>query len=179
MAAADAGGAENRPTAERLTAALDSAVRLTLLDALSTATEEITRDIAPGAVEVRLRGREPEFVVTPPQPSGTPADPSDAPAPPRPGPPESPGPPERPDAQGWEPDETTSRITLRLPDTLKVRVEEAAAREGRSVNAWLVQAAVTALTDDRSHRRHHDERGSDRTEKGAWGIGQQLTGWAR
>ena len=39
------------------------------------------------------------------------------------------------------PDEAlTARITLRLPDALKQRVEEATAREGLSVNTWIVQA---------------------------------------
>src|SRR5437764_2938729 len=76
--AAEAGGEEARALAERLTAALESAVRLTLLDALSAAADEITRDLAPGSVDLRLRGREPEFVVTPP-----PAEqPFDEPSPP-------------------------------------------------------------------------------------------------
>src|SRR3954471_7575739 len=61
--AADAGGAEARALAERLTAALDPAARLALLDALSSAADEITRELAPGSVEVRLRSGEPEFVV--------------------------------------------------------------------------------------------------------------------
>ena len=52
-AAAEVGGADARTAAERLTAALDAAVRLALLDALSTATGEITRELAPGSVEVR------------------------------------------------------------------------------------------------------------------------------
>ena len=64
--AAEAGGPEARDLAERLTAPLDSAVRLALLDALSAAAGEITRDLAPGSVDLRLRGREPSFVVTPP-----------------------------------------------------------------------------------------------------------------
>src|ERR671914_1605455 len=66
--AAEAGGAEARALAERLAAPLDSAVRLTLLDALSAAADEITRELAPGSVELRLRSGEPEFVV-----SGVPA----------------------------------------------------------------------------------------------------------
>src|SRR6266480_2930672 len=64
--AADAGGDDARALAERLTAPLESAVRLVLLDALSAAAAEITRDLAPGSVDLRLRGREPSFVVTPP-----------------------------------------------------------------------------------------------------------------
>jgi hypothetical protein len=64
--AAEAGGPEARALAERLAAPLESAIRLTLLDALSAAASEITRDLAPGSVDLRLRGREPSFVVTPP-----------------------------------------------------------------------------------------------------------------
>src|SRR3954452_5738844 len=64
--AAEAGGEDARALAERLTAPLESAVRLTLLDALSGAADEITRDLAPGSVELRLRGRDPNFVVTAP-----------------------------------------------------------------------------------------------------------------
>src|SRR6266699_533362 len=64
--AADAGGDDARALAERLTAPLESAVRLVLLDALSAAAAEITRDLAPGSVDLRLRGREPSVVVAPP-----------------------------------------------------------------------------------------------------------------
>src|SRR6185295_3057621 len=77
-AAADAGGDEARALAERLTAPLESSIRLTLLDALSAAADEITRELAPGSVELRLRSGEPEFVVTPapadePEPPDRPA----------------------------------------------------------------------------------------------------------
>ncbi len=57
---------ETRAVAERLAGGLDAATRLVLLDALSTAAAEITSDLAPGSVDVRLRGREIEFVVTRP-----------------------------------------------------------------------------------------------------------------
>ena len=68
---AEAGGDEARALAERLVAPLESAIRLTVQDALAAAAEEITTELAPGSVELRLRGRDPEFVVTLP-----PADPS-------------------------------------------------------------------------------------------------------
>jgi len=61
--AAEAGGDDARALAERLTAPLEASVRLALLDALSAAADEITRELAPGAVELRLRSGEPEFVV--------------------------------------------------------------------------------------------------------------------
>ena len=69
--AAEAGGDDAGELAERLVAPLDAAIRLALQDALAVAAEEITTELAPGSVELRLRGRDPEFVVTPP-----PADPS-------------------------------------------------------------------------------------------------------
>src|SRR5215213_4759154 len=73
--AADAGGEEARGAAERLVAPLESAARLTLLHALSDAADEITRELAPGSVELRLRAGEPEFVV-----AAAPADEPLAPA---------------------------------------------------------------------------------------------------
>src|ERR1700685_1602064 len=63
---AEAGGDEARALVERLTGSLESAIRMTLLEALSAAADEITRDLAPGSVELRLRGRDPSFVVIPP-----------------------------------------------------------------------------------------------------------------
>ncbi len=63
--AAERGGEEARALAERLIAPLDSAIRLMLLDVLSSAADEITRELAPGSVELRLRAGDPEFVVTP------------------------------------------------------------------------------------------------------------------
>ena len=64
--AADAGGEDARALAERLTAPLEPAIRLMLLDALSAAADEITREFAPGTVELRLRAGEPEFAGAPP-----------------------------------------------------------------------------------------------------------------
>lgn len=128
--AAAAGGDEARALAERLTAPLESAARLTLLDALSAAAAEITRELAPGSVDVLLRNREPVFVVTPP--------PADQPAP-APSLADTPPPP----VDGE--DAATARINFRLPDSLKARIEDAAGRAGLSVNAWLVRATAAAL----------------------------------
>jgi hypothetical protein len=150
--AADAGGEDARALAERLTAPLESAVRLMLLDALSAAADEITRELAPSSVDLRLRGGEPEFVVmrTPADETVEPA--SDARLPVAP-----------------EADEgATARINLRLPEQLKAGIEQAAGRERLSVNSWLVRAAAVALAhDDRVPR----QRGGR--------IGQAYTGWVR
>jgi hypothetical protein len=129
LVAAEAAGEKAFGLAERLVPALDSSVRLTLLDVLSTATDEISRDLAPGSVDLRLRGGDPSFVVTP-----APAESSfDDVAAPDAGPP----------ATGE--DGAPSRINFRPPERLKSRIEEAAGREGLSVNAWLVRAVAATL----------------------------------
>lgn len=163
--AAEAGGDDARELAERLVAPLDAAIRLALQDALAVAAEEITTELAPGSVELRLRGRDPEFVVTPP-----PADPSVSDL--AEGEDTATGRP----ATGITPrsnegDEATmSRINLRLPDHLKARIEQVAGFEGLSVNAWLVRAAAAAL--DRTDAARRRER---RAPQGP----QRYTGWAR
>ncbi|MFF1796289.1 hypothetical protein OG618_14410 [Kitasatospora sp. NBC_01246] len=135
--AASAGGDEARALAERLTLPLESAVRLTLLNALSAAMGEVTRDLAPGSVDVRLRGLDPEFVVmAPPSPEVFHDAGERSPAPVAP--PVAPAGPEGEDGN-------TARINFRLPAHLKTRVEEAAGQEGLSANAWLVRAVAAAL----------------------------------
>jgi hypothetical protein len=156
-AAAEAGGDEARALAERLVAPLDAAIRLALQDVLAAAAEEITVELAPGSVELRLRGRDPEFVVTPP-----PADPSIEEA-------EDPAPSSWPRASDGD-EGSISRINVRMPERLKSRIEDATAREGLSLNAWLVRAANAALERSNQARRH--ER---RAPHGA----QRYTGWAR
>jgi hypothetical protein len=156
--AADAGGDDARALAERLTAPLESAVRLVLLDALSSAAAEITRDLAPGSVDLRLRGREPSFVVTPP-PAEQPFD--------EPGPPAADVPP--PATQEGE-EGAAARISFRLTEYLKGRIEEAAAQAGLSVNAWLVRAASAALESG--------DRDRGPTRRAPLG-GQRYTGWVR
>ncbi|MEV6677586.1 toxin-antitoxin system HicB family antitoxin [Streptomyces erythrochromogenes] len=134
--AAEAGGEEARALAERLTAPLESAARLTLLNALSDAMGEVTRELAPGSVDLRLRGLEPEFVVTVP-PSEEPFEAGghdETPA-------ALPAVPPAPEGE----DSGTARINLRLPGHVKSRAEQAAAREGLSLNAWLVRAVSGAL----------------------------------
>src|SRR5882762_10000589 len=71
--AAEVGGEAARALADRLLAPLDAAVRLTLLEALSTAADEISAELAPGSVDVRLRGGNAAFVVTPPPAEAAPA----------------------------------------------------------------------------------------------------------
>jgi predicted transcriptional regulator len=142
------GAEETRAVAERLAAGLDAATRLVLLDVLSAAVGEITRDLAPGSVDLRLRGREVEFVVTQ---SNTESDGDDVPA-----------------ASVDLDDASTSRTTLRLPDALKARVDEAATADGLSVNTWLVRAVAAAL-------QPKQRRSAQRTLR----TGDNFAGWAR
>lgn len=153
--AAEAGGEEARALAERLAGPVESAVRLTLLEALSDAADEITRDLAPGSVEVRLRGRDPNFVVTPP-----PSEPAYATAPEL-EPVSDAGPVDSDDA-------ATARINFRLPEHLKASIEEAAAKEGRSVNAWLGRVASAALRQPGKEQAAEQRRGRGK---------QRYTGW--
>jgi hypothetical protein len=152
--AADAGGEDARALAERLAAPLESAVRLMLLEALSAAADEITRDLAPGSVELRLRAGEPAFVVVP-APVDEPVE-GDAVAPPPVVPPEDDG--------------ETARINLRLPGQLKGGVERAASRDGLSVNAWLVRVTAAALNRNDPDRRRPPRGGR---------IGDSYSGWVR
>jgi len=148
LEAAENGTEDTRAVAERLVAGLDSAARLVLLDALSAAVGEITRDLAPGSVDLRLRGREIEFVVE--QPNAE-ADTDDAPA-----------------APVDLDDVSTSRTTLRLPDALKAKVDEAAVADGLSVNTWLVRAVAAAL-------QPKQRRSAQRSLR----TGDSFAGWAR
>jgi hypothetical protein len=164
VVAAEAGGDDARALADRLLAPLDAAIRLTLQDALVAAADEITCELAPGSVELRLRGRDPEFVVTAP-PAETSG--SDDVAEGESGIPSAgevvAGPSEADDG-------AMSRINLRMTDQLKGRVEQAAAGEGLSVNSWLVRAATAAL-----ERPEPGPRRESRMPR----SGQRYTGWAR
>lgn len=140
LTAAAAGTEETRRTAELLAAALDPAARLAILDALSAAAADVTAALTDVTVELRMHGREPRIAVDTlePEPSAPP--------------------PATEDADG------TARVTLRLPESVKARTEEAAAREGVSVNTWLVRAVAQALDSPRG--------GSAR-------VGRRITGYAR
>src|SRR4051812_2812092 len=146
--AAENGTEDIRTVATRLVSGLDAAARLVMLDVLSGAAAEITRDLAPGSVDLRLRGRDVEFVVNVPSPEAEGDN--------------------QPTAHVDLDDASTSRTTLRLPDALKARVDEAAAADGLSVNAWLVRAVASAL---QPARRRSDRRTSR--------TGDSFTGWAR
>jgi hypothetical protein len=143
-------GEDVQRVAELLAEALDPSIRLVLLDVLSAAAADITARLSDGTVvEVRLADGEPAFVVL----AAPPEQEYDA----------------RPAGAGEAEDAGTARLTLRLPDSLKARVEAAAARDGVSVNTWLVRAASRSV--------EAPPRGRPAT--GRWGPGQRVTGYAR
>ena len=130
MAAAEASGPETRQAAERLAFALDPAARLALMEAISQAAAEITAEMPAGGVDVRLTGRDLDFAVQ----AGAPV-------------PEPPLPPAPPTAEESDEDGTVARITLRMPESVKVRAEELAAAAGHSLNTWLVNVVRNATRD--------------------------------
>jgi HicB family len=155
VVAAESGGPESRAAVERLAPGLEAAMRLVLLEALSAAADEITRELAPGAVEVRLRGSDPDFVVTQPAyEAGDVATPAAGAAPTV--------------VPTGDDEGATSRLNLRLPEGLKAKVEEAARREGLSLNAWLVRAAAAAVEGTQAPMSRRSRSGS-----------QTFTGWVR
>jgi len=121
---------------ERLSQALGSTAGMRLLDVLSEAALEISAQLPAGHVEVRVVGQEPSLVYV--------------------------GEEDAVPAAAAE-DGLTARITLRLPDSLKTTIEEAAAREGVSVNTWIVKALARGLQTAAAPPR----------------IGNRLTGYGR
>ena len=134
--------------AERLGTAIESSTRLALIQALADATGTISAELAPSSVELRIVGQDPEFVV-----SVQTAEAEPTLLMPEPGPGG-----EVTDSPGTEADdEPVARITLRLPQSVKARVDEMASSDGISTNAWLIRAVMDALSD---------RSGSDRSGTG-------------
>jgi HicB family len=119
-AAASLGDESTAEAGRRLSLAVESSLHLRLLDLLTEVSVGLSAQLPSGRVEVRLSGRDPELVVVDEEPAA--AQPT--------------GPAE---------DGETARITLRLPEGLKLQAEAAAAREGVSTNTWLVRAVARAL----------------------------------
>ena len=129
LAQTAAGGSDElREAADRLALALDPALRLTLMEALAQATAEITTEMRTGSVEVRLAGRDLQFVVEQHLPDAAVAAPADT---------------------EYEDDDegATARITLRLPESVKTRAEQQATRNGQSLNTWIVNVLRAAIRD--------------------------------
>lgn len=105
--------------AELLSVALESAVGRRFLEALGEAALELNNQLDSGRVEVRFAGSDPELVYVPDEDARTAAEPAD--------------------------EAFTARITLRLPESLKTRLDAAASVNGVSVNTWLVQVLARSL----------------------------------
>jgi hypothetical protein len=117
---AQLGGDELVQAAQRLEGAVKQSATLRLIDALTQVALEVSSQLPNGHLDVRLAGQDPELVYV-----------------------EEEG--EEPQAQTAE-DGLTARITLRLPDSLKVTLEKSAEAEGVSVNTWLVRALQRAVS---------------------------------
>ncbi|WP_298889448.1 toxin-antitoxin system HicB family antitoxin [uncultured Serinicoccus sp.] len=147
-----------REVVHRIAPAVEPAVRLAIVQALSDAAAAITSQLEESVVTLRMEGRDPVLEV---RPLGTGADGHPPPAPGDHGPH-----PEDLDDR----DSTLSRVSLRLPDQLKLAAEQHAAGAGQSLNTWVVQAVRTATRaagPDGPGRRsttHHRSR--------------RVTGWA-
>ena len=135
-AVAELGDDATAQAATRLVVSLQASIGLRLLDALSEAALELTDRLPSGHVEVRLAGQDPELIFVGDEP-------------------------ETASAAAAE-DGHTARISLRLPETLKTAVESAAAREGVSVNTWIVRALTRSTTSGTTVQ-----------------SGNRLQGWAR
>ncbi len=118
--------------AQRLSQTLRASANLRLLDLLGEAALEVSGQLPSGHVEVRLAGQEPSLVFVEEEQS--------EPAP----------------AAGE--DSASARITLRLPEALKTSVEVAAAREGVSVNTWIVRALNRAANAPTTPTRRSGRR---------------------
>jgi hypothetical protein len=127
LSAAESSGEDTRQAAERLGFALDSSARLAIMEAVSQAAAEITAEMPNGSVDVRLNGRELDFLVHQAAPA-------------------TPAPPPPPVPEEIE-DDNMSRITLRIPESVKAKAEERAADAGQSLNTWLVHVVRAATRD--------------------------------
>jgi hypothetical protein len=141
--------------AEMLSETLDSTVRLALLDVLSAAADEITAGLDGATVDVRLTGSEPEFVVNVTRAQDDAAQ----------------------DATEAADEAGNTRVTLRISDGMKARVEAAALSAGLSVNAWLVRAIGRALENPPGGPRKRPS--FPPPPPGRPGHGKRYTGFAR
>jgi hypothetical protein len=147
LAAAAPGGPDTARAAELLGHSLEASTRLALLEALSDAAAEITTRLRDASVEVRLRGREADLVVTHAAPEADASPPA---------------------LDGGD----LTRLTLRMPESLKTHVEQTAAAEGISVNAWLVRAITSSISHPAGPPRSGPGPAAGRS-------GKRITGFAQ
>jgi hypothetical protein len=126
---------------ERMARPIEATLQLRLLDVLGDGALELTEQLRTGHAELRVAGRDARVVYVGPPEAAPEAPPPD------------------------EDDGGMARLTVRMPDALKGAIEAAADAAAQSVNAWLVQAARSALN-----------RGGDPRRRGA---GNRISGFAR
>lgn len=132
LAAASAAGDDpTRRAAALLLVALEPAARLALMNALAELADEVTEALGDRTVEIRLDAGEARVVVSAPSVR------QDVP---------------EVEALGGE----SSRITLRLPEELKAKAEDAAAAQSVSLNAWLAQVVRDAVRTESPLRSGRD-----------------------
>jgi HicB family len=107
--------------ADLLSVALEASLGRRVQDALAEAALELNEQLDSAHVELRVAGHDLQLVLV--REDGTAPEAAD--------------------------EAFSARITLRLPESLKQRVESAAARESASVNTWLVQALQRAVESRR------------------------------
>lgn len=180
-AAAAVGDEATKRAGSSLAAALEPAVRLALMNALSDLAGEVSEALGDRTVSLRLSGREVDVVVdrgpSAENDGGFFAGPASSPfaGTPSGGPggPHRQTPPPGPGFGHGEPGfggrggpdvGDISRMTLRLVDQLKGQAERAAAAQGMSLNSWIGQAVQGALKGQ--YGGHH---------RGPWGRWDQ--GW--
>ncbi|MFI9384838.1 toxin-antitoxin system HicB family antitoxin [Kutzneria sp. NPDC052558] len=151
--AAAAGDDQTRRTAAVLSAALEPAVRLAIMNALSDLAAEVTASLDDHVVSLRLDGRDVQVVVTPTTAPSAPDEPAAE------------------DAFVGDPTGDISRITVRMMEELKAKAEQAASAQGQSLNAFVAQAVQGALNNQR--RGGH---GRARNRGGQWWDGSQNWG---
>ncbi len=152
--AAHIGDPNVEEAAERLLLALDPALRLAFIDVLTQAATEIAGALPGVTIGVRVEGRELALAVEGALLAQRPAEPLEA---------------EEPDDG-----DAVTRITLRIPEALKVRAEALAARRGQSLNTWLVAAARAAASENPNGGGSHTASSSHRH-----GAGRRVQGWAK
>jgi hypothetical protein len=154
--AASAGDENTRRTAAALSAALEPAARLAIMNALSDLAAEVTASLDGQVVDVRLAGRDVQVVVT-----GS-AEPEPEPAPRH----------EMPNFGAGDATGDISRITLRMINELKSKAEAAAAAQGVSLNSFIQQAVGGAVHGKHKHQQHKGWSGNA-------GSGSRVRGWVQ
>jgi hypothetical protein len=118
--------------AERIATVLARSAPARILDLLSDAAAELSAELPEGRVEIRVAGDDVDLAYVEDE--------------------------RVPDVVGEADGDLAARITLRLSEGLKARVEEGAAGEGVSVNAFIVRMLERGTSTQRSRSRRGGNR---------------------